>query len=188
MNRRLVLLISFIFISRFPLSAQINHNLIFTVSQGFRTFDADGYDPYRAPLGIGIGYQAGNLWKSLVLGIDFTWSGFSPEENEASFENSMMYSGLVSAGWMYSLLDDPNTSLTLGPIVGFGLYQRSIPYEGRNLSQIRSLFMAGVEFLLTTDNSMIFGTSLKINGFLDNEPVWGMALEIHIGYRFGAQV
>ena len=100
----------------------------------------------------------------------------------------MMYSGLVSAGWMYSLLDDSKTSLTLGPVVGIGLYRRSIPFEGSSSALIRALLTAGAELMLITDNSMIFGTSLKIRGYMDKEPVWGLAFEIHIGYRFGAQV
>ncbi len=188
MNRRTIFLISFFFTSLIPLFAQVNYDLFATVSQGFRTFGADEYDPYRAPMGIGIGFRTGNFWKSLNLGIDLTWSGFSPEENELSFEDSGMFTGLFSVGWMFSLLDDPTTSFTLGPIAGAGIYSRSISWDSGGVNQTRSLLMAGVECMLKTDNSMIFGTSLKLRGFMDNTPVWGLALDIHVGYRFGGRV
>lgn len=187
-NRRAILLISFVFTSFIPLSAQVNYDLLISVSQGFRTFGADEYDPYRAPLGLGIGFRTGNIWKSLNLGIDLTWSGFSPEENETSFKDSGMFTGLLSAGWMFPLIDDPKASLTLGPMIGAGIYRRSISWDSGDATRIRSLLTAGAECMLITDNSMIFGTSLKFRGFMDNKPAWGMALDVHVGYRFGGRV
>ena len=73
-----------------------------------------------------MGLRTGNLWKSLNLGIDLSLSGFAPEEDETSYETSGMITGLLTAGWMFSLLEDSTTSLTLGPVAGAGLYIRSI--------------------------------------------------------------
>ena len=182
-----LLLIAFILSSVSPLTAQVSYDVFATISQGFRTFEAGGYDPYRAPLGLGVGLRTGNLWRSLTLGTDLALNGFTPEENETVFKDSLMFTGLLTVGWMFSLMEDPDSSLTVGPVVGAGVYHRTIPTDSSSLARTRGLLTIGAECMLITDKSLVFGTSGKIRGFLDIRTVWGVALDVHVGYRFGGR-
>lgn len=188
MNRRSILLIFFIFTTLGVLSAQANYDLLISINQGFRVFESDEYNPYQAPEGIGFDFRIGDFWKSLNLGFNLTWSGFAPVEQDSSFKYSGMLSGMLSAAWMFTLIEDSTTTLTLGPIGGAGIYHRSISWDTDSATQVRALIMTGMECMLKTDSSMLLGTSFNIRGFMDVEPVWGFSVAIHVGYRFGKRI
>lgn len=169
------------------LSATANYDLVISVSQGFTAFKTEDFDTYRSPTGVGIGFRADGFWHSLNLGADFHWYGFPPLEGETSFENSWMITGTLNAGWMFGLLNDPETFLGFGPTVGAGFYNRSISYEGKDTVQLRPILRFSIDGKLRAGNSLVFGTSLNLTGFMDDQTVWGLSVDIDVGYSFGGR-
>ena len=185
MFRRGILLIFFWNCILIPLWSSAGWNLYGEISQGFPVFNSEEYEAYRVPTGVGIGFRVDEFFYGLNLGGLFTWNGYPPLANETSFEESWMITGLFSAGWLFPLLKDGDSFIGIGPTAAAGIYTREIIWNDSSMTQSRPLVRFSLDGVLITDNSLSVGTSICINGYLDNQPVWGMSISIQTGYRFG---
>ena len=168
-----------------PLWASPVINLYGGISQGFTVFGGNEYDTYRAPTGVGIGIGLANFMQNFTLNGDFNWYGFPPKEDETSFGDSWMLTGLMAAGWMFPLLHDNGTFIGIGPSVAAGIYARSLIWNGYSTIQTKPLVQFSFDGVFRTEKSLYISSSFNLNGFMDEDPVWGISIDFSVGYSFG---